>query len=1017
MRFLFGDCQLDTDRYEVRRDDVVQPVEPQVFDVLALLLRERGRVVSKEELLDTVWGSRFVGESALTSRVKAARRAIGDDGREQRLIRTVHGRGYQFVGEVVAVDADAPAEAVSQRIRWEALDLLEREVPLAALGQAYDAASAGRGCVVLVTGEPGIGKTALVTRFAAGLSDGRVLWGACDNLLTPRPLGPFRDIASRLTGSLEQMLATGATPPEIHRWLLDELSTAPGPTVLVVEDVHWADDATLDAVTYLGRRIAALPAMLVLTYRDSDVAADYPLHAALAAVRSATAHYLRLEPLSRSAVAALAGDRAGEVYTATGGSPFYVTELLAAEPGTLPPSIVHSVLGRAAGLADDARHLVELVSMVPTRTSTALLDSIQPNWTRLAEEPEHRGLLRVAPDHVRFRHELSRHAIRSSVPESRRRRLHGEILEGLHKVGADPAEIVHHAEAAGALDVAADHALVAARRAAAIGSHREAYSQYMRASRYADRLSVPERAALFAERAAEAAATDHNTQAAEDFGQARDLLLQAGEMTGAAALVPGLVAVRHLLGDPLPDRISLLRRGIDELAGETGNDALQARAELLAATAAAYLVDDRLDDAIDAARKALAAARWADERIRLNINTTLGSVLVFAGRMDEGWARLEESIGQAAEHDLQAEAARGYRMIGSSASTLVEYERAERWLGEGIDYATRTEQWNHRHYMAAHQAHVWWCQGRWDQADRAVQEVLGDGQGGITTRIIAMHVSGFLALGRGQFDSAARWLSEARAVGEEMGELQRYSPALWGLAEVATLQHRWAEAVTLTDAGYTASHQVTDAANLFPYLVTGIRARLAQRDAAAAQRWVDDVGSDLLARAIPGTLPAVDHAIGLIQLAAGRTGKARERLEAAKAAWSERRRWWEAQWCALDLARCAIASNRRTEASALVADVRAAASAVAAQPLLDAGAEIDTRLDRHDAVQPWSPLTLRELEVARLVARGLTNREIAAEMRISARTAGSHLEHIRTKLGAGRRSEIAAWVTALDTQN
>jgi DNA-binding CsgD family transcriptional regulator len=355
-------------------------------------------------------------------------------------------------------------------------------------------------------------------------------------------------------------------------------------------------------------------------------------------------------------------------------------------------------------------------------------------------------------------------------------------------------------------------------------------------------------------------------------------------------------------------------------------------------------------------------------------------------------------------------------MIGSSASTLVEYERAERWLSEGIDYATRTEQWNHRHYMAAHQAHVWWCQGRWDEADRAVQEVLGDGQGGITTRIIAMHVSGFLTLGRGQFDSAARWLDEARTAGAEMGELQRYSPALRGLAELATLRQAWADAVELTDAGYAASHHAADAANLFPYLVTGTRVRLGRRDLAAAREWVGAVSADLLVREIPGTLPAIDHAAGLIQLAAGRTGKARERLEAAHAAWTERRRWWEAQWCALDLARCAIASNRRTETSMLAAGVHAVATTVSAQPLVHASAEIVARLDQHDTVQTWSPLTLRELEVARLVARGLTNREIADEMRISARTPGAHLEHIRTKLGIGRRSEIAAWVTSLDAQ-
>jgi DNA-binding CsgD family transcriptional regulator len=345
----------------------------------------------------------------------------------------------------------------------------------------------------------------------------------------------------------------------------------------------------------------------------------------------------------------------------------------------------------------------------------------------------------------------------------------------------------------------------------------------------------------------------------------------------------------------------------------------------------------------------------------------------------------------------------------------VEYDRAERWLEEGIEYADRTEQSNHAQYMRSHQAHVWWCTGRWDDADQAVQRSLGEGEGGITTRIIALHAAGFVALGRGLAEAATGVLDEARAVGEAMGELQRFSPALWGLAECAVLGQDHRTAVDLTEAGYAASHAAGDAANLFPFLVTGTRARLALQDPAGARDWSERVREDLLVRRIPGTLAAVDHAAGLLQLAAGRTGRARELLEAAHRAWSGRHRWWEGQWCALDRARCAVAANRRTEASALVEQVRAAASAVAARPLLDAAAAIAARLDRHDAVTPWSPLTLRELEVARLVARGLTNREIAEELRITPRTAGSHLEHIRAKLGAGRRSEIAAWVTSIDS--
>ena len=411
---------------------------------------------------------------------------------------------------------------------------------------------------------------------------------------------------------------------------------------------------------------------------------------------------------------------------------------------------------------------------------------------------------------------------------------------------------------------------------------------------------------------------------------------------------------------------------------------------------------------------ALTAAGAQEEQTRLNTAVTVGTVEVFAGRVDDGWPRLEDATRRARELGLEAEAARGYRMIGSSASTLVEYERAERWLDEGIEYAARTEQWNHRHYMVSHQAHVWWCRGRWEESSRAAQQLLTEGEGGITTRIIALHALGFVALGRGRVDAATELLGEARASGEEMRELQRFSPALWGLAECALLTGDSAAAVALTELGYDASHEVLEAANLFPFLVTGTRARLEQRDPTGARDWAERVSADLLVRGVPGMLPAVDHAQGLVELAAGRTGKARDLLGAAQAGWSARGRWWESQWCALDLARCAVASNRRTEAVTLVEGVREAASAVAAAPLLEAAAAIGSRLDRHDAPEPWSPLTRREFEVACLVARGLTNREIAEELRITPRTAGSHLEHIRAKLGVGRRSEIAAWATAIE---
>mgnify|MGYP003402936920 FL=1 len=251
--------------------------------------------------------------------------------------------------------ADSPATAADHGAYIRPVELLERDRPLASLAAAHAAAAEGHGSVVLITGEPGIGKTALVTAFVSQLGEReRVLVGACDDLSVPRPLGPFHDLAGPTTPSLYDSLRSSAPPHDVHRSLLEDLASPPS-TLLVIEDVHWADEATLDAITVIGRRVAQLPVALLLTYREGEVGAGHPLHAAVGSLHVEPSRHLRLAPLSPAAVAALAGADADRVHAMTGGNPFYVTELIAARPAELPPSVANAVLGRASKL-DDGSH-------------------------------------------------------------------------------------------------------------------------------------------------------------------------------------------------------------------------------------------------------------------------------------------------------------------------------------------------------------------------------------------------------------------------------------------------------------------------------------------------------------------------------------------------------------------------------------------------------------------------------------------------------------------------------------
>ena len=198
-----------------------------------------------------------------------------------------------------------------------------------------------------------------------------------------------------------------------------------------------------------------------------------------------------------------------------------------------------------------------------------------------------------------------------------------------------------------------------------------------------------------------------------------------------------------------------------------------------------------------------------------------------------------------------------------------------------------------------------------------------------------------------------------------------------------------------------------------PFVVTGTRSLIAARRPADAERWVARA-HDYLADWSSVAGPALDHADGLVGVAAGTLSAAREALERAGRGWAARGRIWEALWASLDLAQCLIRMNRHADAATILADVRARSDALHSQPLLARADELSkASRGRGLHVEPWRPLTVREFEVARLITDGLTNGQIAAELKLSPKTVSAHVEHILAKLGVARRTEVAAWATGV----
>ncbi|MDQ2942820.1 MAG: AAA family ATPase, partial [Candidatus Dormibacteraeota bacterium] len=383
--------------------------------------------------------------------------------------------------------------------------LLERSEHLAALGEHLTAVmDSSRGRLVLLGGEAGVGKTALVRRFADDhRGTARTLFGACDPLFTPRPLGPLLDVAQATGGDFKEIVLTGRRPHEVTTALMQELREPP--SIVILDDLQWADEATLDVLRLLGRRIEAVPALVVGTYRDDALDRAHPLRLLVGELRGEGTVRIKLAPLSAAAVAELAGVSTvdpQELYQQTGGNPFFVTEVLATGGGGIPHSVRDAVLARAARVSPEARTLLEAVAMVPPRAELWMLEALTPDAFNRLDECISSGMLSADPSGVSFRHELARLAIAESVSPDRALTLHRRALVILATPPAgapDLTRLAHHAEAARDGAAVLRFARLAAARASALGAHREAAAQYESALQYADELPGMDQAHLLQE--------------------------------------------------------------------------------------------------------------------------------------------------------------------------------------------------------------------------------------------------------------------------------------------------------------------------------------------------------------------------------------------------------------------------------------------------------------------------------------------------------------------------------------
>jgi DNA-binding CsgD family transcriptional regulator/tetratricopeptide (TPR) repeat protein len=834
-------------------------------------------------------------------------------------------------------------------------ELLERE---GLLGELEAARLAG-GRLVFVGGEAGVGKTSLVRAFSERSE--RVLAGSCENLTTPTPLGPLLDVSRRAAASSDPRRAANA--------LLEELGS---PTLLVLEDVHWADQATLDVLRVVGRRVDRTPSLVVATYRDDEIDGDHPLRVVLGELASSPAvSRLAVPRLSRAAVGTLTKPHEADVdaiYDLTQGNAFYVTEILATGALELPATVRDAVIARVARVDEQARRLLGVVSVVPARVELSLLESVAPKDVGALEACIRSGMLRAEGEAVAFRHELARLAMEAELTPQRRRELHAAVVAALWAAGADASRLAHHAEEAGDAAAVLDYAREAAKRASAAGAHREAAQQYERALRHAEGLEPADHAGLLTAFANEAA------------------LVGRAEAAIAARLEA--IELYRALGDPLAEGDGLMRLaspyvalGRNEEAEDTSRRAIAVLEQLPPGVelASAYATQAYMrmlnrdnEDGVEWGMRATELSRELGDEDTLSLGLNmLGTSHVMAGRIERGIEYLLESLELGRRADSETRIASALSMLGSGLGEMYELPRSKRYLREHIAFADERELSNS--YTRSWLSLVLVYTGRWGEAAALAHRLLASPDA--ISRISALITLGRVRARRGD-PGVAEALDEALELALPGGHLQRLGHVRAARAEAAWLLGDRERTVEAARAAYGLALKKR-------HLWFAGELAYWQWKAGAFENAPDWIAEPY-------------------------------RLQLA-GEWHAAAEAWRSRGCPYEAARALAEGDADAQLEALAELERLGAepaAKVVRQGLRARGVAVPRGPRAATRANP-AELTTRELEVLRLVADGKRNAEVAEALVLSRRTVDHHVSSILRKLEVKSRGEAAAAASRL----
>ena len=851
------------------------------------------------------------------------------------------------------------------------MQLTERDDFLAVLNARFKPAAAGEGHCVYVGGEAGIGKTSLVREFCRDKNANcKIYYGTCDALFTPRPLAAVYDIAWQINPAVLQANATGMEDrAALFARLFYALSIERETTIIVFEDIHWADEATLDFIKFLARRITQLRCLFILTCRNDEIHSRHPLKHLLGQLQPDAFTRLLLTPFSRAAVekmAALKGTSGTDVYAITGGNPFYVNEILASYSPGIPDNIKDSILSVFDRQDAATKQAWQLLSLPPGGLEIAYLEEIHPQYTAAIGQTLEAGILMLKNGLLFFKHELYRRTVEASLSPSERTLLNKQLLDLFlaHFDGQNGTErIIHHAKNAQAYQVVVQYAPLAAKQAAAVGAHIEAAKLYFTAIEYCQGAAAALLLQLYEQYAYECYLTNQTKEAIVYTAKALALWQAKNDIENTGNSLRFLSRLWWFEGH----RKNAEQFGQQAVELLESQPSTRAKAMAYSNMAQLKMLSYQDEECIFWGEKALAVARTiGDDEVVSHALNNLGRTYMRTNAfMQKGKDLLQQSLEIATKNAYHEHVARAYTNLGSTGIDIKDYVFAEAVLAEGIQYCEERNLDSWTNYMLSCMARLKLENGSWQEAYGIAEALLkNEGQPPIN-KINLLTVMAIIKM-RTAGPGAEPLLKQAQAMAMEAFELQRMLPVACAL-----LEYEW-----LTGIPVIETSELTSITRL-----VGLHGNAMEFNELVF--WLDKARQQTITDPLSK---------------AGAFGEDGSTLGTGDI--------WHCEGCPYNHAIVLFEGGEEDKRAAIAMMQKLGAVVVGEklkQDMRAAGIKKIPRGVRKSTGENIALLTEREVEVLRLLQEGLQNKEIASRLFISAKTVDRHTTSLLFKLDAKTR--------------